>query len=223
MKFFLKKYYLTAVAALLCLTSCLDNDGRTVYSREYFGVIEHDALGWYFMNYDSTTFSPVNKVILEQENARCVIASMEFDSDIKPRKGYDYTVKINKLLYIPTLSITATDPTGIDAAPNDSLLAVTGTVSLQYLTLEVVYNTIEGKEHTFKLLRDSLNTEEPIQLLLSHDNGGNSPEKTFGTYLSFDLETLAERHTQDSVRLRFIPPSKSRLGDTLSFTYRFIR
>ncbi|MDR2938392.1 MAG: hypothetical protein LBU92_05590, partial [Prevotellaceae bacterium] len=60
MKILLKTCCLVAAAALLGLTSCLDN-GKEVFYRDFFGVVQRNDNGsWYFMADDSTTFWPAN-------------------------------------------------------------------------------------------------------------------------------------------------------------------
>jgi hypothetical protein len=59
-----------------------------------------------------------------------------------------------------------------------------------------------------------------VKLLFRHSRGGDSGSyQSMSAIMSFDLETLAERTTQDSVRLRLIYSDR----DTFNFVYRFVR
>lgn len=219
----LKKYRWIVAAAFLLpmLTSCLDK-GRHVTSFWTIGVVQHntqDSSRWWFMNDDSITFAPANKYNPPKEIRRAY-AFMESDSDIPSIEGFHNTVNITDIQPIKELPVTASSDAYIsDSAPHDKLLELGGWHSLQYLNLEIIFNSYDASKHTFRLLRDSLQTDQTVQLYLSHSNGGSSEYERLGTFISFDLETLAERNTQDSVRLRFVSPVDD--NDILEFTYRF--
>jgi hypothetical protein len=186
-------------------------------------VVQRDAQDssrWWFMRDDSITFAPANHLKAPKEMRRA-IAHMVLDSDIKPVAGYHYTANFSKLEPVKVLPVEASSAAYIDSAPHDKLLALAGGCTLQYLTLEIAFNTYDATKHTFRLLRDSLQAGERVQLHLSHSNGGASEHESLGTLISFDLETLAERSTQDSVQLRFVSPIDT--GSVFDFTYRFIR
>jgi hypothetical protein len=71
--------------------------------------------------------------------------------------------------------------------------------------------------HLFYLLRDSTQKVEPVKLTLRHDLNGEASYESLRGVLSFDLETLAEKGTTDSIQLQLVTPRNG----TINFKYGF--
>jgi len=215
----LKKIWWAAAIALLCLPSCLDK-GYNSYTFSALGVIQRNAQDsnqWCFMADDSVTFAPAS--VTKIPSYYRAIAYMEWNSNIAQRDGYSSTVNFTGFEAVTVLPVTAADADYLSSAPDDPV-QVSGRVALQYITLFASFSGSDGSKHKFFMLRDSLQTDEPVRLLFRHSRGGDSEYQPLNTIMSFDLETLAEHSTtQDSVRLRLIYSAR----DSVDFTYRFQR
>ena len=218
----LKNFWRAAAVALI-LPSCLGN-GYNSYTFSALGVLQRaaqDSSRWWFMTDDSVTYAPAEAS--SAPSYRRAIARMEWNSDIPQREGYYSTVNFTGFEPVAVLPVVAVGESYLrDSAPNDreNLRVDWGRVTLQYLTIAAAFSGSDGSKHKFFLLRDSLQTDQPVKLLFRHSRGGDSGSyQSMSAIMSFDLETLAERTTQDSVRLRLIYSDR----DTFSFVYRFVR
>jgi len=214
----MKKSLWVAAVALTGLSSCLSS-GRNSYTFSALGVVqrhEHDSSRWWFMADDSATLVAANSFRIPQDLHRAIMY-MEWSSDLKQLDGYSSTVNFLDFARIPVYPVTAA---GLhDSAPNDPVRVSSRFLTLQYLNIAAVFDGSKDSEHTFLLLRDSLQADSPVRLLFRHNRGNDVSYQPMERYMSFDLETLAERGTQDTVRLRLILPG----ADSIDFTYRFCR
>ena len=212
----LKNFWWVAAIALVSLPSCLGK-GYNSQNFSVWGVIQRnaqDSSQWWFMADDSVTFAPASATNIPSYYR--AVAYVEWNSDIPQRDGYTFTVNFNNFEAIAVLPVTATGESYLrDSAPNDQM-QFDGHFALQYITMVAHFNGSDGSKHKFFLLRDSLQTD-PVRLLFRHSRGGDSDYQSMSTIMSFNLETLAERSVQDTVRLQLIYSER----DSFDFTYRF--
>lgn len=216
----LKKYWWVMVAlALPVLPSCLKSDpvptrivalGKTQCNPQ-------DSTEWWFMADDSLTFVPSEPLSYTPPRNFRAIAIMEL-SEAK-KIGYDYVVRLEELRGVITQAVTTTSAASIDTFTNNDIKVAQAYISLQYLNISVSTWGNKQEVHTFSLLRDSAQVDEPIKLVFRHNAHNDNQYNQLSGVLSFDLETLAERSTQDSVRVALITPA----GDSACYTYRFHR
>lgn len=213
-----KYWWIAAISALLFLPSCLD-DTPAPLRLSVLGKTQcnpQDSTIWWFMADDSTTFVYDGVAPFTPYKNWRSIAYMEL-LDGKAKPGYDYVVNFVDVVGVLTNPVTATNLVHIDTSTSDDIAVRNAFVSLQYLNLYITVKGYSGALHKFYLLRDSLQTTEPIKLNLLHYKGKDAEIENITGTISFDLETLAERSTQDSVRIQLLVPS----GDSANFIYRF--
>ncbi len=216
----LKRYWWVGLAvAVLVFPSCIEGDPARARVRAV-GVTQCnplDSTEWWFMADDFTTF--VSREITSYTPPRNCRTLAIMDLTDQKRPGYGYVVDFVTLSKVVNNPIIATSTASIDTFTNDAIIVNDAYIALQYLNLSISVYGYDGTLHTFSLLRDSLQTNQPIMLSLRHNAHKDTQYDEISGIISFDLETLAERKTQDSVRIRLITPEYN----TMEYTYKFIK
>lgn len=191
-----------ALAVVPCLHSCLD-DNETEYPSLAITTIktlESVERGYYFGLSDGSKMYPGDTTAIRNyalvDGQR---AFVYFNYLTEARAGYDYNVKVEKIINILTKDIIDLTEENAEEIGDNPINAISCWITQNYLNIEFQYHGSNNpdKKHFLNLVENTLTTENDeegyIGLEFRHNNKGDTPSSLNGGYVSFKLDKVADK------------------------------